>query len=277
MVFDGEFLKRLEALRLSVRHVLRGRREGERAGPRPGGSSEFHSHRTYAQGDDFRSIDWSLYARLGALFVRERIREEAPSLHMVLDTSPSMDFGFPSKADLARRLAAALGYLVTGEGGDATLWTGEKSRTFRGEGASLDYIRAVEMAESGAPVPSVRRLEGKALVVVASDLWDEALPDALAPLPAAGHQLTLLHLLAPEELAPSLRGLVRFVDAETGDSASRYIGEEEVARYAQLLREHCDFWRKWTLKREAGYVRCASDEPFDKVILLYLRGEGVLE
>ena len=272
MVFDGEFLKRLEALRLAVRHVLRSRREGERAGPRPGGSSVFHSHRTYVQGDDFRAIDWSLYARLGAFFVRERIREEAPSLHMVLDTSPSMDFGTPSKADLARRLAAALGYLVAGEGGDVTLWTGVRSRAFRGEGASLEYIRAVEKSEAGAPAASLRRLEGKALVVVASDFWDEALPDALAPLPAAGHQLTLLHLLAPEEIAPSVRGLARFVDAESGATAARYIGDEEVAHYGRLMQGHCQAWRDWARKREAGYLRCASDEPFDKVILLYLRG-----
>jgi uncharacterized protein (DUF58 family) len=278
MVFDSAFLKRLEALRVAVRRVLGGPREGERPGVRRGGSSVFHSYRSYAQGDDFRSIDWSLYARLESLFVRERTRDEAPAMHLVLDTSASMSYGTPSKLDLARRLGAALGFLVAGEGGHVTLWTGAKSRVFRGAGAVAELIEAVEGGEGGGrPIDSLARINGRGLVVVASDFWDDGLEAAMAPLAGAGHQLTLLHLLAREEMEPAVRGRIRISDSESGASVVRFIEDEEIARYRELLEEHVHRWRAWAVQREASYVRCASDTPFDDVCLLYLRGEGVLE
>ena len=278
MVFDADFLKRLEALRLAVRRVVGGPREGERPGARRGGSSVFHSYRSYTQGDDFRSIDWSLYARLGSLFVRERTRDEALSLHVVLDTSPSMSFGSPTKLDLARRLGAALGYLVAGEGGDVTLWTGPRSRAFRGPGSVPGFLEAVSSeGGQGRPADSLARIGGRGLVVVASDFWDDGLDAAMGSLAAAGHQLTMLHLLAREEMDPPVRGRVRIADAETGGAVTRFVAEEEIARYRELLEENVHAWRGWAMKREASYVRCASDVPFEEICLLYLRGEGVLE
>ena len=278
MVFDAAFLKRLEALRFAVRRVLSGPREGERPGGRRGGSSVFHSYRSYAQGDDFRAIDWNLYARLGSLFVRERTRDEAPSIHLVLDGTPSMSFGTPPKAELARRLGAAVGFLVAGEGGDVTLWSGARSRNFRGPGSIPGFLDAVSAGDAGGrPAESLPRIGGRALVVVASDFWDEGLDAAMSSLAGAGHQLTLLHLLAREEMDPPVRGRVRIADSEGGRSVTRFIADEEIARYRELLEEHVHGWRAWAMKREASYVRCASDVPFDEVCLLYLRGEGVLE
>jgi uncharacterized protein (DUF58 family) len=278
MVFDTAFLKRLEALRVAVRRVVGGPREGERPGARRGGSSVFHSYRSYSQGDDFRSIDWSLYARLDSLFVRERTRDEAPSLHVVLDASPSMGFGAPSKLDLARRLGAALGFLVAGEGGDVTVWTGTSSRVFRGPGSVPGLLEAMSTeAGAGRPADSLARIGGRGLVVVASDFWDEGLDAAMSSLAGGGHPLTLLHLLAREEMDPPMRGRVRIADAESGAAVSRFVADEEIAQYRRLLEEHVHGWRAWAMKREASYVRCASDVPFEEVCLLYLRGEGVLE
>ena len=278
MVFDSAFLKRLEALRLAVRRALSGPREGERSGGRRGGSSVFHSYRSYAQGDDFRSIDWSLYARLESLFVRERTRDEAPSLHVVIDPSASMDFGTPTKADLARRLGAALGFLIAGEGGDVTLWLGAKSRQFRGSGAIPGLLEAMAAEEgTGRPTDSLARITGRGLVAVASDFWDEGLDAAMSSLAGSGHPLTLLHLLAREEMDPAIRGRVRISDSENGVAVTRFVADEEIAHYRGLLEEFVHGWRAWAMKREASYVRCASDVPFDEVCLLYLRGEGVLE
>lgn len=278
MDFDAAFLKRLEALRIAVRRVLGGPREGERPGARRGGSSVFHSYRSYTQGDDIRAIDWSLYARLETLFVRERTRDETLAIHIVLDTSASMSFGSPTKADLARRLGAALGYLVAGEGGDVTLWTGPQSRVFRGPGSVPEFLEVVAAKTGPAnPAESLARIGGRGLVVVASDFWDDGLDSAMSSLAGAGHQLTLLHLLAREELDPPIRGRVRIADSEGGPAVSRFVAEEEIARYRELLEEHVLGWRAWAVKREASYIRCASDAPFDEVCLVYLRGEGVIE
>ncbi len=273
MAFDPEFRRHLEALRLAVRRALAGRREGERSGRRKGGGQAFHSYRSYAPGDDFRSIDWNLYARLGDLLVRERTREEAPELDLVVDSSPSMEFGTPTKLDLARRLAAVFGWLALSEGGNVRL----DGRDFRGDPAGGGFLEAVERAGVASVGNAVRAIRRPALVTVFSDFWDEGIGDLLSPVAASSQGLTLVQLLSREELDPPARGLLRFVDSESGAAVDRHVGPEELAEYSRAMEEGTRAWRDWARKREAGYLRCATDEPFDRIVMLHLRGEGLIE
>src|SRR5262249_5583695 len=67
--------------------------------------------REYTQGDDLRTVDWSVYARLGTLVIKLFRQEEELDLWILLDASASMRFGEPDKFDHARRIAAALAYI----------------------------------------------------------------------------------------------------------------------------------------------------------------------
>jgi uncharacterized protein (DUF58 family) len=249
MLFDEAFFRKLEALRFAVRRAIAGRREGERATRRRGGSSEFVSHRSYAQGDDFRAIDWHLYGRLGQMFVKEFAREEALEVRLFIDTSASM----APKFDFARRLGAALA-LVAGR---------------ETPSASLAQIEALRL---GAPfrIPSVPR----GLVLVVSDLWDEELRRSLAALRV---ETAVIHVLSPEEVSPPFAGKVRLQDAESGRSLVRFVGDEEKRAYARLLAEHCEEWKRWCYDREINYLRATSDRPLEEVLQVCLREAGVLE
>jgi uncharacterized protein (DUF58 family) len=249
MLFDEDFLRRLEALRFAVRRSILGRREGERLTRRRGGSAEFISHRSYAQGDEFRAIDWNLYGRLGQLYVKEFAREEALGVRLLVDTTSSM----APKFDFARKLGAALALVANQESPSVPL-------------AEIEALRL------GAPfrVPLVSR--GIALVV--SDLWDETLRQDLMRLRV---ETAVVHVLSPEELSPALEGKVRLTDAETGESIVRFVGAEERAAYGRLLAEHCEGWKKWCFDREINYLRCASDRPLEEVVQVFLREAGVLQ
>jgi len=254
--FTPDFLRRLEALRLAIRRRAAGAREGNRASGRPGGGAVHLTHRPYSQGDDFRAIDWNLYARLGELFVREREREVAAKLHVVLDGSASMRAG--GKLDVARRLAAALGVIAEAEGGEALLWCGAPQKL---------TVDALDRLADGPPASvSARALPERALAVAITDPWDE--PSLAAPS-------TLVHILSREEIEPSARGMVRAVDSETGETVDRFVGDEEIAAYKRLLAERLEKWRDWAHRREVGYVRCTTADDFDEVVKLFVR-EGVL-
>ncbi len=249
MIFDEDFLRRLEQLRLAVRRAVSGRREGDRLSRRRGGSAEFSSHRPYVQGDEFRRIDWNVYGRLGQFYVKEFSREEALPVRLLVDTTLSM----APKFDFARRLGAALAVVAAEEGPAAPP-------------AGIEALRL------GAPfaVPPVPR----GLAIVLSDLWDEGLRDELLRVRA---EKVVIHILAPEEVEPSLSGKCRLVDSETGEGRVRFVGEEEIALYGKLLAEHCGAWKRWCFDHEINYLRCASDEPLEQVVQVYLREAGVLE
>ena len=117
--FDEAFRRRLGRLELLVRRARVSGASGEKTGADRGGRVEFRDHRRYSAGDDLRTVDWNVYARLERLFVKEFAREEEVSLRLVLDASGSM--GLPGKWNPARRLAAALIYVALAGGQRARL------------------------------------------------------------------------------------------------------------------------------------------------------------
>src|SRR5262249_49164879 len=111
-LLDPDFLRKLERLRIQARRAFPGTMRGERRSTRRGASVEFADFRKYEAGDDFRHIDWNIYARLERLILRQFVEEEDVRIDILLDGSQSMHFGEPrTKFDFARRAAAALAFL----------------------------------------------------------------------------------------------------------------------------------------------------------------------
>ena len=113
IVLDPVFLRRLERLRIQARRAFPGTMRGERRSTRRGASVEFRDFRKYEAGDDFRHVDWSIFARLERLMLRQFVEEEDVRIDILIDRSRSMHFGEPmTKFDFARRAAAALAFLA---------------------------------------------------------------------------------------------------------------------------------------------------------------------
>ena len=77
-----------------------------------GAGLEFQEYRHYEPGDDPRSIDWTVEARLRQLVVRVARADGHVRLHVLLDASASMGVGEPDKWSCARGLGAALCYIA---------------------------------------------------------------------------------------------------------------------------------------------------------------------
>src|SRR4029079_19416918 len=102
-----DLMAQLERLELVTRKVFRGRMKGERRRRRKGQSGAFADFRGYVPGDDLRSLDWNLFARLDKLIIKLFLEEEDLYFYTLTDASLSMDFGDPTKLDYAKQLAAA--------------------------------------------------------------------------------------------------------------------------------------------------------------------------
>src|SRR3954464_11557966 len=116
ILLDEVTLARLRRLSLLAGRARTEGLAGEHRSRRRGTSPEFADFKRYSQGDDFRRIDWNTYARLDGLFVRLSEVTTELSVHILLDSSASMDWsGRPqqmTKFTAARRLTGALAYVA---------------------------------------------------------------------------------------------------------------------------------------------------------------------
>lgn len=287
--FTEEFLRRVELLRLAVRRLGTVRVEGEQVSRRKGGGAEIWGYRPYAQGDDVRRVDWSAYARLEQLFVREFAREEAVGLEILLDASSSMRWGRPPKLALAQQLAATLGYLGLHNHAFVRVhWpgaAGAAGRAFQGPSASVALLRvlaetppAVLRVDLPAALEEVAARSGdrRPFLVILSDFWVLGIGPALRRAAARAGRVAAVHVLAPEELEPSLRGKVRLVDCETGEEKDLYLNAEALREYGDELQRHLAALEAACREAEVGYVRLCSDMPLERAFFATVRRSGLV-
>lgn len=220
-------LARLKSLALQGMRALPGPGAGRRRSPRSGASAELMDYRNYAPGDDLRRLDWNVYARLEKLFLRVYRAEENRLLRILVDTSASMQFGQPAKLQLAAGLAAGLAFVglcghdrvqVAGVGGERT----QLLRPQTGE-AAFAPVAGFLAGLQAAGTQELRRSVGQVLFGSTAPaqillLTDGLFPGGVVPvlklLRAAGHEVGLLQILDPDELAPPPVGDWRLVDVE---------------------------------------------------------------
>ena len=289
VLFDEAFLRRLEQLELASRRLTAGRMKGERRSVRRGQSVEFADYRNYAAGDDLRQLDWNVYARLERLFIKLFVEEEDVTVHVLVDASRSMDFGEPNKLTFARHAAGALAYLglahldrvsvaFLGDGRAATL------RPLRGKARVFEVFRflSAERHErltglAAAARDYAGRLRGRGPLILISDLMDPGYLDALRDLAGTRCQLSVLHVLAPEELEPDVPPDARLVDRET-DGGVEVTGDDDlVERYRARLAEWQAEIGAFVARRGGSYVSVATDTNLTDLLFDVLRRRRVIE
>ena len=251
-LFDEEFLRRLERLSIAARRARSGHPRGERRSPRRGAAVEFADFRACSPGDDLRRVDRNVYARFERLLLKMHEAEEENHVHILLDSSGSMDWGEPHKLTCAARTAAALGYLglaglhrvrattlSAAEARHSPVLLGRRSLTrllgFLAEGAAggATDLNASLCAYAG-------RVRSPGPLFLISDLLSPGGGEAgLLALVAARYDIAVLHVLAPDELEPALTGNLRIVDHETGHEREGSLDERTLRAY----QEHLVTWQ----------------------------------
>ena len=310
-VMDGDLLQKLDRLSLQLGRDLINGLMGEHRRPRRTTGIEFADYRHYSPGDDLRRVDWNAYARLGTLHVRQAQAEHDTVLYMLVDASPSMDFGQPTKFLAGRRLAAAFGYIALAHL-DAVVMTtpgavGVRSAEFgvrnevelilnpqrpegtrihnseyRGRAESGDMFRALQALRTGSVAEFDGLLAGWSsghgqgrMAVLISDLLLDGYRNGVKQLLSAGFQVAVLHVLSPEELAPSDVGDLELVDSETGAHMDMYLGKDGLAEYSRRLRAWLDDAETWCKSNGANYLLVQSDWDIERIMLDMLRRRGV--
>lgn len=284
-----ELLAQLERMELVSRKIFRGRMKGERRSKRKGQSVEFADYRNYVAGDDLRFIDWNLYARLDKLFLKLFLEEEDLHFYSLIDVSPSMTFGDPSKLYYAKQLAGALGYIGLCRSDRVKIEPiGSKQAlaapVLRGRGSlwrMVDYLESVESDSTSTLEAGLKsfalRNSGKGILVLITDLMEKSgYETALRYLVAQNLDVYVIHVLSQAEIDPDLTGDLKLVDSEDGDIAEISVSQRMLDKYKSTLAQFISGAREFCAKRNIVYMMTSTDRPVDRLVSRYLRQRGLV-
>ena len=226
-----EILKKIRRLELRTRRLVNATFAGQYHSVFKGRGMNFEEVREYAIGDEIRSIDWNVTARMNAPFVKKYTEERELTVMLVVDVSASGSFGSVnlSKRELAAEVAAILAFSAINNNDkvglllfsdDVELFIAPK----KGRMHTLRLIREMlyfEPRGRGTNLASAleylnKLVARRAVVFVVSDF---IAADYTKALTVAGrrHDLVAMPIGDPgEEHLPDV-GLITFEDAETGE------------------------------------------------------------
>ncbi len=284
-------MRRLEWL---ARRRMQGTLTGRHISPEKGVSVEFAEHRSYAPGDDPRTLDWRVIARSDRNVVRQYIEETNLRTTLAVDVSGSMAFtgtraisidGTPlSKLDYAKYLAAAISYLFIKQGDAAGLVTFDNKvlEIRRAASRPSQFRRILEILHTTKPGADTdaaavlhdvaERIPKRGMVCLISDLFDDPkrIVEALHHFDFRQHELVILHVMAEEELSFPFTSYQQFRDLEKtlptlriDPQAVRAAYLERVAGFVKTIEAACGNLR-------ADYVPVNTSNPLRQTLLRYI-------
>jgi uncharacterized protein (DUF58 family) len=283
---DPDSLRWLARLDMLARQVISGARRGEHRSRRRGAGTVFSDHRSYSRGDDLRYVDWNVFGRLGALFVKEFEVEESANVLLLLDRSLSMDFGEPAKLLYAKRIAGALGFIglchmdrvevLPLPSGEPRAFTGRRQVP-----ALFEHLLSLEAKGGTDLLSGVRaylpRLRQRGVAVLLSDLCDPGgFRPALEFLRHRRHRVFVVQVVAPWELKPEISGNLRLVDCEDGTRLDVRMTDDLLRAYREAFRRLCASVAGYALRHGVGHARLRTDRPVSEAVLSLLRRGGVV-
>lgn len=308
ILLDERTLARLRRLSLAAGRARTEGLAGEHRSRRRGTSPEFADFKRYSQGDDFRRIDWNTYARLDGLFVRLSEVTTELSVHILLDSSASMEWrsdeARPTKFNAARCLTGALLYMA--------LW-------------GFDRVAIVPFAETlGRPygpvqgraqvVPALRHLQGMrtmggtalapviatyahartrpGLLLLVSDLLSgepDELQVALHDLRARGWQTAILHIVDDAEISPTAASAwlrrdqtgvaataIDLIDRESGATLRLAPDDDLVHRYTTAVSQWIEALEAACAAEATAYARFSTAWGIDDLTVALLHERGIV-
>jgi uncharacterized protein (DUF58 family) len=283
-----EVLAQVQRIHIRTRHQVNELMAGEYTSAFKGRGMEFEEVREYVPGDDVRTIDWNVTARMQTPFVKE-FREERELVVMILvDVSRSGDFGTKGrlKNEVAAELAATLAFAATRNNDKVglILFTDRVERFVppkKGRGHVWRVIREIldcerqgrgtDLAEALAFLNRVVRR--KAVVFLVSDFLSDT--EFERPLRIAGrrHDLVVFHISDPRERELPDVGFLALEDAEDGrqawvDTSSRAVR----GRFAAAAKRRDGELKASMRKLGIDIVGLSTDEPVTAPLIRYFSG-----
>jgi uncharacterized protein (DUF58 family) len=289
-LFDSDFLKKLEYLSLVSRRVFRGQLLAQRRTMQLGGGIEFADHREYTPGDDFRYIDWNVYARHDELLLKRFQEEEDLHVYVLIDCSKSMALGDPPKFDYVRRVGAALAYIALADLDRVGViaFAGDVVADFpltRGKARILSLLKFLENLEPQGKATDLARVaksfvhrgQRRGLALVLSDLFDpNGFQHGLDLLRHHRYEPHVIQVYDRRDALPELKGDLELFDVETDTVRKVTVTERNLRQYRRIFADFLESVTRYCNAYGIGNTCSTTEIPFDELLLRMMRTAGAL-
>ena len=295
MNINPEILSQIKGLELKAKKIIEGFIAGLHKSPYHGFSVEFAEHRPYNTGDDFKHIDWKVYAKKERFYVKQYEEETNLRCFLVLDTSSSMYFKHKAqwtKLEYSAYLAAAMAYLMQGQR-DAVGFASyaDTLRTILPAKGTRRHLRRIFLeiepyltinkgdftASAAALHELAERIHQRSLVVIFTDLFEniethDALISALKHLRHRKHEIILFNITEHyTELNLNLE-YERYLleDLESGEQleiSPAQVAQDyraKVTMYLQRFKQACNEF-------QIDFECVSTEQPFSEALIHYLK------
>jgi len=281
-----EVFRQIRQIEIRTRRIVDENLAGKYHSVFKGQGMEFSEVRAYLPGDDIRSIDWNVTARMGEPFVKKFTEERELTVLIMIDMSGSTEFGSGSKSK--RSLAAELTALfslaaIRNQDKVGCLIFSDQVELFvppnKGKNHVLRLIREVLAFEpqnvktniSEALCYCAKVMKRKAVVFLISDFMDENFGQALRQV-RNRHDLIAIPVCDPREFDPPEKGLITLEDGETGeefivDFSNRRVREAFVER-ANASRDKTEQVLK---KSQVDYIPVFTGKSYEKDLIKFFK------
>lgn len=284
----NEILKKVRKIEIKTKGLSSHIFSGEYHSAFKGRGMSFSEVREYMPGDDVRTIDWNVTARLSAPYVKVFEEERELTLMLLVDISRSSVFGSDtiSKRALITEIAAVLAFSAnTNNDKVGVIFFSDKIEKFippkKGKMHVLRIIRelvALEpVAESGTNIAVALEFLNN---VVRQRCISFLLSDLIAPpyeqaLKMAARKHDFVGLQVFDHLDAGLPdvGLIAVKDAESGKKMLMDTSDKAMRQqYAFAFKRHQDYCKEVFLKSGAQLLSVRTDQDYIKVLQGFFRG-----
>lgn len=283
---DPAFIQRLESLFLLARRVLGGTLQADRKSRKKGTGITFADYAEYRLGDDYRAIDWRVFARFDQLVIKLFELEEDATIYLLCDASPSME----NKLTIARQLTAALGYIGLQCMDRVAIYSLADhlqciQEVGRGKGKVFGMLRSLEeLTPFGSDTDFTActkefqaRHRKKGVVIAISDfLFPSGFENGLKRLSGLGHDVFAIQVQDPADQVCDWKGDVEIQCSETNARERLTITRREVEAYETAIQNWNENLAKECARRGIGLATTSIEDEFDAVIQGILRRGGLV-
>ena len=270
---NNDILKKVRKIEIKARGLSRQLFSGEYHSAFKGRGMAFSEVREYQYGDDVRSIDWNVTARLNHPYVKVFEEERELTVMLLVDVSGSNRFGthHQFKEELVAEVAATLAFsAIQNNDKVGVILFSDRIEKFippkKGSSHILRIIRELityKPTSNGTDLAEALRyftnvIKKRCTAFLLSDFYDDNYTDAIK-IASGKHDLVAIRIADEKETRLPDLGLAKFYDPETNetiwiDTADKAIRDEFASRYANHVTKVEEVLKKYGIDQTVLYT-----------------------